>query len=489
MLKNISYENFKSFKKLNNFEFKPITILCGTNSCGKSTIIQSLMTLKQTLESQSNEQVLLLNGKYVHLGIFNDIVFEKKPTNIVSLKYTFIFNKSNSEGILRHYLRQLSNAHPSDDVDFSESRIDIELKLRTVNRQTKIKYMKAIRVEEYKLIISFNSKTDKLKKYETFIYFKYAENKNYNIFWENVKFYNDEEAVSGNTKGVCEFINLFPTIKRVINGYDAGTTNLYMFFWRVKDIIGNIFKSYSYIGPLREEASRRYIYENEISEIGLKGENAAFLYMRDSKEEIKNFYTFNSQTEEFSRKKVTLKEGVNEWLRILGIEGFDSKISNEVIYLNLNANPYNDTNVNMADVGFGISQVFPIILEGLRISENETLVLEQPEIHLHPKMQMDMADYFLSLALAKKNVIIETHSEHIINRLVRRIIEDDNKKLKDLIGIYFITPSKDGSNIELINIDESHGIVNWPENFFDQGAIEQEKIILAGIKKRKQNKK
>ena len=73
MLKNISYENFKSFKKLNNFEFKPITILCGTNSCGNSTIIQSLMTLKQT------EPVALYVVRNYHeeIGSFDNKLFEK----------------------------------------------------------------------------------------------------------------------------------------------------------------------------------------------------------------------------------------------------------------------------------------------------------------------------------------------------------------------------------------------------------------------------
>jgi predicted ATPase len=118
--------------------------------------------------------------------------------------------------------------------------------------------------------------------------------------------------------------------------------------------------------------------------------------------------------------------------------------------------------------------------------KTNTLMLEQPEIHLHPDLQMQMADYFIALALSSKRVIVETHSEYIVNRLVRRIVEDDTNKYRDLIGIYFIRPSENGSEIDEICVDENHGIVNWPKDFFDQAALEQERILKAGLNKRKQ---
>ena len=102
----------------------------------------------------------------------------------------------------------------------------------------------------------------------------------------------------------------------------------------------------------------------------------------------------------------------------------------------------------------------------------QTLLLEQPEIHLHPKLQMQLADFFIAMAINKKNTIIETHSEHVINRLVRRSLEDD--KFAKLINIYFINEK---SEIEKIKIDKTKGIVNWPKDFFDQAADEQKEIL------------
>ena len=151
----------------------------------------------------------------------------------------------------------------------------------------------------------------------------------------------------------------------------------------------------------------------------------------------------------------------------------------------MNASKFDNTRIDISQVGFGVSQMFPIVLEGLRMEKGNTLLLEQPEIHLHPNLQMQMADYFISLALSGKRVMAETHSDHIINRLVRRIVEDETLNLKDLIAIYFIKPSEHGSVYEEINIDDTKGITNWPIDFFDQAANEQLRIMQAGLKKRK----
>jgi predicted ATPase len=97
---------------------------------------------------------------------------------------------------------------------------------------------------------------------------------------------------------------------------------------------------------------------------------------------------------------------------------------------------------------------------------------------------MQLSDYFIALALSGKKVMVETHSDHIINRLVRRIVEDDTGRLKDLIGIYFISATDSGSVYEEVCIDENFGVTNWPVDFFDQTALEQEKILKAGLKKR-----
>lgn len=491
MLKKIYLENFKSFQKLDDLDLKPITIICGTNSCGKSSILQSVMTMKQTFESQMDNQSILLNGKYAHLGSYRNIVFEKKNSNYIVMKYSFLFDKNNSKFEYKHFLRSIANAFPEDDVDLNDAILSIEIKFKSKNKRGKRIFIKPIIIHEFKLDIVFKSKTKKEENYETNITFSLAQGETYDISWENVKPIGniDENFKSTNSSRViCEFDNLVPRIRNVVNGHNQNIGDLLMLFWRYSDIMSSIFNKFSYIGPLREEASRRYIYENEITEIGVKGENAAYLYLREGEKDLEKVYFYDKEKEEFSYKKTKLEKAVNEWLKYLGIKGFASSLDNEIIHLNLDANEFSDIEINIADVGFGISQVFPIILEGLRINEHDTLLLEQPEIHLHPKMQMDIADYFISLAKSNKNMIIETHSEHMINRLIRRILEDNKNEISNLINIYFVSPTDKGSKIEKVEIDPLRGIKNWPKDFFDQSAVEQEKILIAGLNKRKRER-
>jgi predicted ATPase len=244
--------------------------------------------------------------------------------------------------------------------------------------------------------------------------------------------------------------------------------------------------SVTYLGPLREEPSRRYIYEDEVVEVGTKGENGAYIFLADQDKIIAKHYFYDTESDGFKmRKRCRLGEAVTEWLNLMGITDFRAEPTNEIIYLNLNAEKEGVTRVSIADVGFGVSQIFPVILEGLKMPIRNTLLLEQPEIHLHPNLQMQLADFFVALALSNKGIVVETHSDHIVNRLVRRIVEDGGGAMRDLIGIYFIRKAADSTEFEEVKIDDTRGITNWPPGFFDQTATEQERIILAGLKKRK----
>ena len=115
------------------------------------------------------------------------------------------------------------------------------------------------------------------------------------------------------------------------------------------------------------------------------------------------------------------------------------------------------------------------------MTKGNTLILEQPEIHLHPKMQMDIADFLIMIAQQGKHLIVETHSDHIINRIVRRALED--KQLKEMIGIYYVEKNIDGnSKLTEVQIHENLGIDEAPQGFFDQYASETEQILQAGYR-------
>lgn len=116
--------------------------------------------------------------------------------------------------------------------------------------------------------------------------------------------------------------------------------------------------------------------------------------------------------------------------------------------------------------------------------KHEILLLNQPEAGLHPKLQLEMADIILNHVKIVENVVVETHSDHMINRLVRRMMED--KSLMKLIKIYFVDQDEDGvSNIQDIVVDPVNGAICDNPNFFYQFALETEKIINAAYENQK----
>lgn len=512
MLEKISLKNFKAFSSLEDLDIKPITILSGANSCGKSSLLQSILLLKQTLESQSLNQAVLLNGRFVRLGTFENVIFHKKSESDVELKFSFLIQKKDFPSIykkrtlaLNIFLRELFQhqksftLRPDQEVSYS---ISYRVVLKTKKSNLKKYQLKPVLVKEIELTTQVVD-AEKNVLSESTIEANHIHGNSYQLHWTNIRSRADKPPSEEN-EGSEEhedqevvkilFSNLFPSVMAA-DSEDAkkGTASYrdaYIVLRRASDFLQNVLSAYSYIGPLREEPSRRYIYEDEIIEIGNKGENAAYIYLSEGEDYISDAYLYNRITDSFekSTEKLKLSEAVRRWLDLMNIKNFSPEPQQEIIYLNLNASPLDSTRVSIADVGFGVSQVFPIVLEGLRMPVGSTLLLEQPEIHLHPNLQMDMADYFISLALSGKRVIVETHSDHIINRLVRRIVEDETSQLSQLVKIYFVGSTESGSRCEEVSIDDTFGIVNWPDNFFDQVAKEQQKIMLAGLKKRKASK-
>lgn len=140
------------------------------------------------------------------------------------------------------------------------------------------------------------------------------------------------------------------------------------------------------------------------------------------------------------------------------------------------------TAVTHRDVGIGISQVLPVLVHAYA-SKNKLIAIEQPEIHLHPALQAELGDLFIESALGENGnqFILETHSEHLILRLLRRIRETKRNKLPEGkralrvedISILYVAPEEQGSRVLVMNVNE-HGKLtnNWPEGFFEERLAE-----------------
>lgn len=127
--------------------------------------------------------------------------------------------------------------------------------------------------------------------------------------------------------------------------------------------------------------------------------------------------------------------------------------------------------VKLTDVGFGVSQVLPIIVECFYVPAGSIVIFEQPELHLHPRVQSELADLFVDAIAAKEDgkprncqFIIESHSEHFLRRLQRRIAEQALST--EDTALYFVQGDPEGAKIEELKVDEFGNIQNWPEDFF-----------------------
>ena len=132
------------------------------------------------------------------------------------------------------------------------------------------------------------------------------------------------------------------------------------------------------------------------------------------------------------------------------------------------------TTVTHRDVGIGISQVLPVLVMAYA-SRGKLLAMEQPEIHLHPALQAELGDVFIESALGecKNTFILETHSEHLILRLLRRVRE--GKLSPDDIAVLYVQPTENGSSVVQIRVDEDGDFIDrWPGGFFEEAFSERE---------------
>ena len=224
-----------------------------------------------------------------------------------------------------------------------------------------------------------------------------------------------------------------------------------------------------YLGPLRE--SPKLSYSNTLPNtkfVGVSGQDfvAALHINRDKVVEVAHPDAIGEEP-----LRMSLKAAFSDLLRYLGVCE-DVEIEDNGAYglrpqvvFGENIKPQKSLYTN---VGIGVSQIAPLLLQILLIDRDDCLLIEQPELHLHPAIQFKLGRLLFAQISLGKQIIIETHSEHIINAL--RISVARNDLSPDQVSLYFVTKPMEssGSIAEEIKVEENGFFSEWPSGFFDE---------------------
>lgn len=378
MLSKIYFKNYKAFNGVNEIELKPITLLLGKNSSGKSSITKLLAMLSAAM-----------NGKK---GILLPLVVDGVR---VAVKYEDLFHN--------HFTSDMELGVMYDDgTDISCSYLMDNGKLYAQSYGVKKSATNRI-VKEF-------SKEDSAK-FKGFLH---------------------EEILNENE-------------------IDLGTLGF----------------SVNYLGPIREQLLPSFAYSgsNADTQIGSKGEKALDILLGSLIEENDLF------------------ENVSDW--------FDRHLEGqrlEMVSNGPNSGTYslyvkrNGVLVNAVDVGQGLTQVLPVIVESFLPNSMDIEIMEQPAIHLHPAAHAQVAYRLVESAKTlNKKYVIESHSKNFLLELRKIVALKELDVTPDDIAVYYINSDESGSFIEKITIDENGDLNQWPDGLFEEG-YQLLKDILEGRK-------
>jgi predicted ATPase len=459
MLTSIRIKNFKAWRDTGPIRLAPLTVIFGANSAGKSSLGHLLLGLKQTAQSTDRKRALHLGdtASLIDLGTFSDCLNGHDLSKTLDFELGWSLPKTMEvkdplDGTRRYVGNQLHLAVRLSAGKAGQPEVtSLQYELRNSGGVV--------------LDVDLSRAADRKFSLQSHNYqFKMADGRRWPLD-EPEKFYRVSDL------SIARFKNA-----GFLTDFALATENL----------LGSI----AYLGPLRNHPQRTYQWSGDTPEgVGQTGEaTVAAILAAQHEERMLNRGP--------KKAKQAFTPFIAGWLKDLGvIQSFmvkpvaEGRKEYEVLVKTHSGAP----EVKITDVGFGVSQVLPALVQAFYCPPHSTVWMEQPEIHLHPQVQAELADVFISAIKAREDgkerhvqLIVESHSEHFLNRLQRRIAE--GALTTEDVAIYFCRRSGSTTELEPLRLDMFGEIENWPENFFGDEMADISARTLAAMETKKRQR-
>lgn len=450
MFTKIELGNFKRFQKL-EIDLAKINIIVGPNNSGKSSIIGALRLICQTLDSYDDQVTLLLNGPFGDFGTYKDLIYKNHRGRPLEIAFELeVRNVELSVQGTQRLRLELVFKYSQEDREVYAQNVKV---LLDGNSLIEAKYSReGARFNVEKLgntIIPSSLKNAISREFRFRHFFPVPSGMRLGMF--------DRER-----KGVYqEFTQSFNS------GPDHEVMRKLVRIW---NRLSSVISRTDYLGPARIAPSRTYLFTGERSRrIGISGENLTSILATKNRQRDRS-------------KEQSIQEMTNMWLQKaemakgallvpLSDRHFEIRIQNF----------FTNEDQNIADVGYGHSQVLPFLVGGFALPPESAYFVEQPELHLHPKAQAELGEYLLHLYNQSVQTLIETHSEHLILRLQQYVaagyIDPDDISILYVSNAELDDAGHPLEEITRIGLDRTGQFTKpWPKGFFPEKLQESKRL-------------